>query len=40
VRQDFAALGGRVLEVLDAVLAGNPAGDTVLQPTLVVRASA
>lgn len=40
VRQDFEALGGRVLAVLDGMLAGTPPDDTVLQPTLVVRASA
>lgn len=41
VRQDFAALGGRILATVDRLLAGGPASDdTSQQPSLVVRESA
>jgi DNA-binding LacI/PurR family transcriptional regulator len=39
VRQDFGALGVRVLEGVDGVLRGAPGEDIVLDPELVVRAS-
>jgi DNA-binding LacI/PurR family transcriptional regulator len=40
VRQDFAALGGHMLDTVDRMLAGGSAEDDVsLQPALVVRAS-